>query len=132
MSAATYEGTGGNSDAAGGYAVSIPTEQLIVPLAMPDLGIFDASTVIPTATDIKVPQQASFGTSALKAESTGTGMIFAQDASGSSYKPPAFSIERKAGAPFNENRFWSKSPFTTADHTNALEELERIFRTKHP
>lgn len=72
MNAATYEGTGGNSDGSGGYAISIPTVEQIVPLAMPDLGIFDASLVIPTATDIKIPQQSSFGTSALKAESTGT------------------------------------------------------------
>lgn len=72
MSMATYEGTQGSSDAAGGYAISVPTETLIVPLAMPDLGIFDASMVIPTATDVKIPQAASFGTSALKAESTGT------------------------------------------------------------
>lgn len=72
MGAAMYEGTNGGSDAAGGYAVSIPTVQQIVPLALPDLGIFDASLVIPTATDIKIPQQASFGESALKAESTGT------------------------------------------------------------
>lgn len=72
MYAATYEGTQGSSDAAGGYAISVPTEQIIVPLALPDLGIFDASLVIPTATDVKIPQQASFGTSALKAESTGT------------------------------------------------------------
>jgi len=71
MNAATYEGSQGSSDAAGGYAVSVPTDQLIVPLALPDLGIFDASMVIPTASDIKIPQQASFGTSALKAESTG-------------------------------------------------------------
>ncbi len=72
MSAATYEGSQGSSDAAGGYAINVPTIQQIVPLAMPDLGIFDASMVIPTATDIKIPQQASFGTSALKSESTGT------------------------------------------------------------
>jgi HK97 family phage major capsid protein len=72
FNAASYEGTNGGSGAAGGYAVSIPTVQQIVPLAMPDLGIFDASMVIPTATDVKIPQQASFGTSAIKAESTGT------------------------------------------------------------
>jgi HK97 family phage major capsid protein len=74
--AATYEGTLGGSDSAGGYAVSVPTDQMIVPLAMPDLGIFDASMVIPTATDIKIPQAASLGTSALKAESTGTVATF--------------------------------------------------------
>ena len=72
MSAATYEGAGGGSGPAGGYAVSIPTVEQIVPLALPDLGIFDAAMVIPTSTDLKVPQQASFGASALKAESTGT------------------------------------------------------------
>jgi HK97 family phage major capsid protein len=72
MSAAAYEGNQGSSDAAGGYAISVPTETLIVPLALPDLGIFDASLVVPTATDIKIPQQASFGTSTIKAESTGT------------------------------------------------------------
>jgi HK97 family phage major capsid protein len=67
-----YEGAEGGSDSSGGYAINVPTETLITPLAMPDLGIFDASMVIPTSTDIKIPQQASFGTSALKAESTGT------------------------------------------------------------
>jgi len=72
VGAAMYEGSGGSSDAAGGYAISVPTVPQIVPLALPDLGIFDASLVIPTATDIKIPQAASFGTSALKSESTGT------------------------------------------------------------
>jgi HK97 family phage major capsid protein len=76
MNAATYEGAQGASDAAGGYAVSVPTDQLIVPLALPDLGIFDASMVIPTNTDLKVPSQTSFGTSAIKAESTGTVATF--------------------------------------------------------
>lgn len=70
--AALYEGTEGGSDAAGGYSISIPTVDQIVPLGMPDLGIFDASMVIPTATDIKIPVQAAFGESAVKAESTGT------------------------------------------------------------
>jgi HK97 family phage major capsid protein len=70
--AATYEGTEGSSDAAGGYAITVPTVDQIVPLAVPDLGIFDASLVLATATDVKIPQQASFGTSALKSESTGT------------------------------------------------------------
>ena len=72
MGAALYEGSEGGSDSAGGYAINLPTVDQIVPLALPDLGIFDASMVIPTATDIKIPQQVSFGTSAIKAESTGT------------------------------------------------------------
>jgi HK97 family phage major capsid protein len=76
INATMYEGNQGSSDAAGGYAISVPTVQQIVPLALPDLGIFDASLVVPTATDIKVPQQVSFGTSALKSESTGTVATF--------------------------------------------------------
>jgi HK97 family phage major capsid protein len=74
--AATYGGTQGSSGSAGGYAVSVPTDPQIVPLALPDLGIFNAATVITTATDLKIPQQASFGTSAIKAESTGTVATF--------------------------------------------------------
>jgi len=70
--AAAYEGTDGGSGAAGGFAVNVQTEQLIAELALPDLGIFDASMVIPTSNSLKVPVQASFGTSAIKAESTGT------------------------------------------------------------
>jgi HK97 family phage major capsid protein len=72
MNAATYEGTEGGSNGAGGYAISVPTWDIITPLALPDLGIFDASLVIPTETDIKIPSAASFGTSTLKSESTGT------------------------------------------------------------
>jgi len=41
--AAMYEGTGGGSTSAGGYAVNIPTVQQIIPLGLPDLGVFDAS-----------------------------------------------------------------------------------------
>jgi HK97 family phage major capsid protein len=73
MSANTFEGTpDGGSGASGGYAVTVPTSDLIVQLALPDLGIFDASYVIPTSTAIKIPQQTAFGTSAIKSESTGT------------------------------------------------------------
>jgi hypothetical protein len=55
-----------------------------------------------------------------------TGMSFAPDTSGSSYKPPGLYIERRANTAFTENRFWSKSPFTTADHLSALEEFEKL------
>ena len=72
MSAATYEGTEGGSGASGGYAISVPTVPQITPLAPPDLGIFNASLVVPTTNDVKIPSQASFGTSTLKSESTGT------------------------------------------------------------
>jgi hypothetical protein len=55
-----------------------------------------------------------------------TGMLFGPDTSASSYKPPGLQIERKAATPFTENRFWSKSPFTTKEHLFALEEFERL------
>jgi hypothetical protein len=55
-----------------------------------------------------------------------TGMVFAPDTSASSYKPPGLLIERKTGTAFTENRFWSKSPFTTSDHLLALEEFENL------
>jgi HK97 family phage major capsid protein len=70
--AALYEGTQGSSTTAGGDLINVPTWQSIVPLGAPDLGIYDASMLIPTATDIKIPSQASFGASAIKAESNGT------------------------------------------------------------
>ena len=68
MNAALSEGTLGSSGAAGGYAISVPTSDLIVELGLPDQGIFNAATVIPTATDLKIPRQATLGTSALKTE----------------------------------------------------------------
>jgi hypothetical protein len=39
---------------------------------------------------------------------------------------PGRLIERKQGAPFTANRFWSKSPFTTKEHLFALEEFEKL------
>lgn len=74
MRADLSEGTEGGSGAAGGYAIDIVTSNLIVQLALPDMGVYNASTVIPTATDLKVPQQLTFGTSAIKQESA-TGSI---------------------------------------------------------
>ncbi len=55
-----------------------------------------------------------------------TGMLFSPDVSATSYKPPGLLIERKQGAPFSHNRFWSKSPFTTKEHLFALEEFEKM------
>jgi len=40
------------------------------------LGIFDSAMVIPTATNLKIPVQSAFGTSALKAESGGSSNAF--------------------------------------------------------
>lgn len=70
--AALYGGTQGGSTTAGGDAVSVPTWEQITPLGAPDLALYDASMLIPTATDLRVPSQASFGASAIKAESNGT------------------------------------------------------------
>lgn len=55
-----------------------------------------------------------------------TGALFGVDVSASAYKPPGLLIERKLGVPFSDNRFWSKSPFTTKDHLFALEEFEKL------
>lgn len=78
MSAALYEGTGGSSTTAGGYAVSVPTDNLIVPLAVPDLGVRAVSKAIPTATDIKIPGQNSFATAGIKTESGSSQNLFAE------------------------------------------------------
>lgn len=78
MSAALYEGSGGSSDGAGGYAVSVPTDGLIVPLAVPDLGVRSVARVIPTQTDIKIPAQTTFGTAGIKAESGSSSNQFSE------------------------------------------------------
>jgi HK97 family phage major capsid protein len=78
MSSALYEGTGGGSDGAGGYAISVPTDSQIVPLAVPDLGVRPIARVIATATDIKIPSQATFGTAGVKAESGASANTFSE------------------------------------------------------
>jgi HK97 family phage major capsid protein len=78
MSAASYEGTGGSSDGAGGYAVNVPTDGLIVPLAVPDIGVRAVSKAIPTSSDIKIPIQATFATAGIKAESGSSSNQFSE------------------------------------------------------
>jgi HK97 family phage major capsid protein len=78
MSAALYEGTSGGSTTSGGYAVSIPTDGQIVPLALPDIGVRSVARVIPTATDVKVPGQTSFGTAGWKNESGASSNLFSE------------------------------------------------------
>jgi HK97 family phage major capsid protein len=68
LSAASYEG----GSTAGGYAVSVPTDSLIVPLALPDLGVRSVAKAIPTLTDIKISSQSTFGTAGWKSESWGS------------------------------------------------------------
>ncbi len=74
MSAALYEG----SNSGGGYAVSVPTDPQIVPLAVPDLGVRAISRVIPTSTDIKIPSQSTFGTAGWKTESGSSSNTFSE------------------------------------------------------
>jgi HK97 family phage major capsid protein len=61
IDAALYEG----SNAGGGFAVPVMVDRQIVPLAPIEMGVRKLATVIPTVMDIKIPQQASFGTASL-------------------------------------------------------------------
>jgi predicted phage gp36 major capsid-like protein len=78
MASAQYEGTGGGSTTSGGYAVSIPTDGQIVPLAVLDLGVRSVAKVLATATDIKIPTQTTFGTAGIKAESGSSSNQFSE------------------------------------------------------
>ena len=78
MSSAMYEGTGGGSNGAGGYAINIPTDGQIIPLAVPDLGVRSVARAIATATDIKIPSQSTFGTAGIKAESGSSSNTFSE------------------------------------------------------
>ena len=69
IDAALYEGSG----PAGGYAVPVIVDGQVVPLAPTEMGVRSIANVIPTASDIKVPRAASFGTAAGKLEGDGTG-----------------------------------------------------------
>jgi HK97 family phage major capsid protein len=70
---------GGGSTTAGGDLINLPTAQdMLVPLGLPDLGVFNASTVIGTSSDVKVPVHAAFGGSALKSESGSSTNVFAE------------------------------------------------------
>jgi hypothetical protein len=40
---------------------------------------------------------------------------------------PPFQFERKGGAPFDENRYWSRSALHTDDHFAILNEFESLF-----
>jgi HK97 family phage major capsid protein len=78
MSSALYGGSGGSSTTAGGYAVSVVTDNLIVPLGMVDLGVRSIAKAIPTATDIKIPSQSTFGTAGWKLESGAASNLFTE------------------------------------------------------
>ena len=74
IGAALYEGTG----SAGGFIVPVVTEGQVVPLAPQEMGVRSVATVIPTASDIKIPRAASFGTAAGKAESGASDNFFTE------------------------------------------------------
>jgi len=79
MHGAMYEGPGGSSVATGGAAVNVPTEaQLMVQLAVPDLGVRAVASVLPTATDIKIPRQTAFAVAGIKSESGSTTVQFTE------------------------------------------------------
>jgi HK97 family phage major capsid protein len=74
MNSALYEANSG----AGGFSVNVPTDNQIVPLATPDLGVRSVARVMPTTNDIKIPQQAAFGTAGTKAESGASTNTFSE------------------------------------------------------
>jgi HK97 family phage major capsid protein len=63
-SAALYEG----AESAGGYAVPLVVDDQIVPLAPQEMAVRRVATVIPTVSDIKIPQKNTFSTASAKAE----------------------------------------------------------------
>jgi HK97 family phage major capsid protein len=69
INAALYEG----SNPAGGFAVPIEVAGQVVPLAPTDMGVRSIASVIPTASDIKIPRQTAISTATAKAEGTGDG-----------------------------------------------------------
>ena len=74
MGAALYEGTG----SAGGFAVPVIVDGQVIPLAPQEMGVRNIATVLPTAMDIKLPQQTAFSTATSKAESGGSTNLFTE------------------------------------------------------
>jgi HK97 family phage major capsid protein len=66
IEASLYEGL----DTAGGYAVPVVVDDQIVPLAPQEMAVRRIAMVIPTVSDIKIPQKGSFGTASVKAENS--------------------------------------------------------------
>ncbi|MBZ5627788.1 MAG: hypothetical protein LAO06_02875 [Acidobacteriia bacterium] len=56
------------------------------------------------------------------------GLSFWADTSDLALRMAPFTIERKADAPFAENRFYTKAPMHTDDHIALIGELENILR----
>lgn len=69
IGASLYEGSG----PAGGYVVPVLVQDQIVPLAPTEMGVRSIATVVPTASDIKIPRGTAHGAAAGKAEGTGDG-----------------------------------------------------------
>ncbi len=54
------------------------------------------------------------------------GISFWTDTSEAALKLSQFAIERKAGAPFSENRFFSRASLHTEDHLSVLQDFEKL------
>lgn len=54
------------------------------------------------------------------------GVSFWTDSFSAAIKMDPFTIERKVGSPFSENRYFSRAPLQTADHLALLNEFERL------
>lgn len=93
--AALYEGSNG----AGGFAVPVITDNVIVPLAPQEMAVRRLARVVPTTNDLKVPVKATFGTAAIKAESGASANIFTDsDPTLGSFELTSFMVGRQTSA----------------------------------
>jgi Predicted phage phi-C31 gp36 major capsid-like protein len=92
---ALYEG--GNT--AGGFAVPVITDNVIVPLAPQEMAVRRLARVVPTTNDLKVPIKATFGTAAIKAESGASTNVFTDsDPTIGQFELTSFMVGRQTSA----------------------------------
>ncbi len=94
-SAALYEG----GNAAGGYAVPVITDGVVVPLAPQEMAVRRLARVVTTTNDLKVPVKATFGTAGIKAESGASTNAFTDsDVTISQFELTSYMVGRQTSA----------------------------------
>jgi len=64
----------------------------------------------------------------LRYEATGINLVY--DHMTTSFGPAAFSVQRREGVPFSDNKYYSAAPVKTQIHIGLIEELEHGFATR--